>query len=125
VDASQPKAVRMAGSPLLENDDGTEVSDESFFSILDILLLGGLFVAAIWYLVKRSKREESIPTTKSYSIQYHFFFIILFEMLINSWLFFNILTFCFNVSLMFCKSSAYVRYLEVVLKNSTVKYHQV
>ncbi|KAH0951974.1 hypothetical protein HN011_004798 [Eciton burchellii] len=69
VDASQPKAVRMAGSPLLENDDGTEVSDESFFSILDILLLGGLFVAAIWYLVKRSKREESIPTTKSYSIQ--------------------------------------------------------
>jgi len=78
VDASQPKAVRMAGSPLLENDDGTEVSDESFFSVLDILLLGGLFVAAIWYLVKRSKREESIPTTKSYSIQYYFFFTIFF-----------------------------------------------
>ncbi|RLU18700.1 hypothetical protein DMN91_009057 [Ooceraea biroi] len=67
-DASQPKAVRMAESPVLGGEEGTEISDESFFTYLDILLFVGLFMAAIWYL-RRSRREEPIPTTKSYSIQ--------------------------------------------------------
>lgn len=67
VDASQPKAVRMAGSPVLE-ETGPETSDESFFGLVDILLLSGLCVAAIWYILRRNKQEPT-PTTKSYSIQ--------------------------------------------------------
>ncbi|XP_018364415.1 PREDICTED: NADPH--cytochrome P450 reductase [Trachymyrmex cornetzi] len=67
VDASQPKAIRMAGSA--ESESGPEAHDESFFGILDIALVVGLFLAAAWWLLKRRKREELTPTTKSYSIQ--------------------------------------------------------
>ncbi|KAG5345231.1 NCPR reductase, partial [Acromyrmex charruanus] len=57
----------MAGSA--QSESGPEAHDESFFSILDIALVVGLFLAAAWWLLKRKKREELTPTTKSYSIQ--------------------------------------------------------
>jgi len=57
----------MAGSPVLE-ETGPETSDEPFLGLVDILLLSGLFVAAIWYILRRNKQEPT-PTTKSYSIQ--------------------------------------------------------
>uniref|UniRef100_A0A348G635 NADPH--cytochrome P450 reductase n=1 Tax=Odontomachus monticola TaxID=613454 RepID=A0A348G635_ODOMO len=71
VDASQPKAIRMAGSPILEDESGLEEVNESSFSTLDLLLLGALLVGAIWYLLwRRSKREDdNTPAPKSYSIQ--------------------------------------------------------
>ncbi|XP_050457452.1 NADPH--cytochrome P450 reductase isoform X3 [Cataglyphis hispanica] len=70
-DASHPKAIRMAGSPKLEDETKSETSDElvPFFSVLDILLLGSLFAVAIWYILKKTRREEPIPSPKSYSIQ--------------------------------------------------------
>ena len=69
VDASQPKAVRMAGSPVLEDDNSAEVVDEPFISTLDIVLLAVLILAGLWWLLKRNKQDEYTPSTKSYSIQ--------------------------------------------------------
>lgn len=69
VDASQSKAIRMAGSPVLENEDRTEILDEPLFSTLDIILLGALLAAALWWLMRRNKQEEYTPAAKSYSIQ--------------------------------------------------------
>ncbi|XP_024882991.1 NADPH--cytochrome P450 reductase-like [Temnothorax curvispinosus] len=66
-DASQPKAIRMAGSP--ESGSGTEAYDETYFSVLDVLLVVGLFVAAAWWLLRRRKRDALTPAPKSYSIQ--------------------------------------------------------
>lgn len=65
-DASQPKAIRMAGSS--ESESGPEALDEPFFSVLDIVLVVSLFLAAAWWLLKRRKEEEA-PSSKSYSIQ--------------------------------------------------------
>ncbi|XP_029659930.1 NADPH--cytochrome P450 reductase isoform X1 [Formica exsecta] len=69
VDASHPKAIRMAGSPKLENETKPETGDEPFFSVLDILLLGSLLVVTIWYILRKTRREEPAPSPKSYSIQ--------------------------------------------------------
>ncbi|KAL2751030.1 NADPH--cytochrome P450 reductase isoform X2 [Vespula maculifrons] len=68
-DASQPKAVRMGGSPVIENENKMETVDESSYSTLDILLLGTLLLAAIWWLMRRNKQEDYTPAVKSYSIQ--------------------------------------------------------
>lgn len=67
--ASQPKAVRMAGSPVLENEDEVEFLDEPLFSVLDIVLLSALLLAAIWWLMRRNKQDDYTAATKSYSIQ--------------------------------------------------------
>ncbi|CAL7941894.1 unnamed protein product [Xylocopa violacea] len=67
--ASQPKAIRMASPPVLENEDRTEVLDEPLFSTLDIILLSALLLTALWWLMRRNKHEEYTPITKSYSIQ--------------------------------------------------------
>lgn len=64
----QPKAIKMAGSPVL-NENKTEILDEPLFSTLDIILLSALLLAALWWLMRRNKQEEYIPVTKSYSIQ--------------------------------------------------------
>ncbi|XP_033224319.1 NADPH--cytochrome P450 reductase isoform X5 [Belonocnema kinseyi] len=69
MDALQPKAVRMAGSPVLEDTDNTEILDESFLSTLDIALLAVLILTGLWWLMKRNKQDEYAPSTKSYSIQ--------------------------------------------------------
>ena len=69
VGASQPKAIRMAGSPVLDNEERTEVLEEPLFSTLDIILLSALLLAALWWLMRRNKQEEYTPVTKSYSIQ--------------------------------------------------------
>ncbi|XP_011134999.1 NADPH--cytochrome P450 reductase isoform X1 [Harpegnathos saltator] len=74
VDASQPKAIRMAGSPVLENESGLEEDDQSILSMLsslDFLLLGLLIAVAAWYSIWRRSRQEdhNIPGPKSYSIQ--------------------------------------------------------
>lgn len=68
-DASQPKAVRMGGSPIIENENKMETVDESSYSTLDILLLGTLLLAAMWWLMRRNKQEDYTPAVKSYSIQ--------------------------------------------------------
>nr|NP_001351901.1 NADPH--cytochrome P450 reductase 2 [Orussus abietinus] len=68
-DATQPKAIRMAGSSVLEEADGAEVFEEPFFSTLDIVLLGALLLAALWWLMRRNKQDDFPPSTKSYTIQ--------------------------------------------------------
>lgn len=68
-DASQPQAVRMAGSPALENEERMDIPNEPLFSTLDIVLLSTLLLAALWWLMRRNKQEEYTPVTKSYSIQ--------------------------------------------------------
>ncbi|XP_015598427.1 NADPH--cytochrome P450 reductase isoform X1 [Cephus cinctus] len=68
-DASQPKAVRMSGSPVLDEQESVEVFDEALFSTLDIVLLGALLLAAGWWLLRRNKQENLPAPTKSYSIQ--------------------------------------------------------
>lgn len=68
-DASQPKAIRMAGSSRLDNQSEKDLIEEPFFSTLDIILLGSLLIAAAWWLFRRNKQEEYTPSTKSYSIQ--------------------------------------------------------
>lgn len=66
--ATQPKAVRMAESPVLpETSDGDVV--EPMFSTLDLILLGVLLAAAVWWLMRRNKQEEYTSVTKSYTIQ--------------------------------------------------------
>lgn len=67
VDASQPKAIRMPGSS--ESESGPEALDEPLFSVLDIVLVVSLFLAAAWWLLKRRKQDDLTPATKSYSIQ--------------------------------------------------------
>ncbi|XP_011306347.1 NADPH--cytochrome P450 reductase isoform X1 [Fopius arisanus] len=67
-DASLPKAVRMSSSPVL-GEERAELVDEPLFSTLDIVLLGALLLAGIWYLMRRNKQEDYTPSTKSYSIQ--------------------------------------------------------
>ncbi|KAI4503415.1 hypothetical protein M0802_001637 [Mischocyttarus mexicanus] len=68
-DASQPKAVRMAGSSVLENENRTDTLDDTSYTILDILLLVIILLAGLWWLIRRNKPEEFSPPTKSYSIQ--------------------------------------------------------
>jgi len=57
----------MAGSS--ESESSPETYDEPFFSILDIALIVGLFLAAAWWLLRKKKQEELTPASKSYSIQ--------------------------------------------------------
>lgn len=61
----------MAESPVLENESGKEEVDESFFSVIDILLLGGLLAFAIFYLWRKTRSQENQEASapKSYSIQ--------------------------------------------------------
>ncbi|XP_011883330.1 PREDICTED: NADPH--cytochrome P450 reductase isoform X1 [Vollenhovia emeryi] len=66
-DASQPKAIRMAGSS--GSESGPDAHDEPFFSVLDILLVASLLVATAWWLLRRRKQEDLTPAPKSYSIQ--------------------------------------------------------
>lgn len=67
-DASQPKAIRMAGSS--ENESCPAAYDEpAFFSILDIALIVCLFLGAAWWLLRKKKQEDLTPATKSYTIQ--------------------------------------------------------
>lgn len=56
----------MAGS---ESNSGSEAGYEPMLNAFDISLLGGLFLATIWYFWRKRKREGSTPTPKSYSIQ--------------------------------------------------------
>ncbi|XP_050492302.1 NADPH--cytochrome P450 reductase isoform X1 [Bombus huntii] len=67
--ALHPKAIRMAGSPVLEMEDKTEVLEEPLFNTLDIILLTALLLAALWWLMRRNKQEEYTAISKSYSIQ--------------------------------------------------------
>ncbi|XP_046741099.1 NADPH--cytochrome P450 reductase isoform X1 [Diprion similis] len=69
-DASQPKAIRMGGTPVFENGEGTEVVVEPLFSTFDIVLLGALLLAAVWWYMRSNRQDaEETLTTKSYSIQ--------------------------------------------------------
>ncbi|XP_034946234.1 NADPH--cytochrome P450 reductase isoform X1 [Chelonus insularis] len=69
-EASQPKAVRMTNPPVLDGEEKPELA-ESFTSVssLDVLLLCGLLVFALWYLIRKNQRTENVPAAKSYSIQ--------------------------------------------------------
>ncbi|XP_043473063.1 NADPH--cytochrome P450 reductase isoform X1 [Leptopilina heterotoma] len=69
VDASQPKAIRMAGPPILEETDSTNIASEPFLSTYDIALLVILVLTGLWWLMRRNKQDEYTPSTKSYSIQ--------------------------------------------------------
>ncbi|XP_044585707.1 NADPH--cytochrome P450 reductase isoform X1 [Cotesia glomerata] len=67
-DASQPTAVRMSSTPVYEGEASTEVSS-SYFSTLDLGLLGVLLLVAGWYIFRKSKEDDLPPASKSYSIQ--------------------------------------------------------
>lgn len=69
VDASQPKAIRMAGPPVLEGTDNAEIINEPFFSTYDIALIIVLILTGMWWLMRRNKEDEYTTSTKSYSIQ--------------------------------------------------------
>lgn len=45
-----------------------ESQDESFLGTIDLILLAGLLIGAIYWLWKRNQKEEK-PATRSYSIQ--------------------------------------------------------
>lgn len=69
-DASQPKAVRMAGSPLLEDGSDSELLDKSSISFLDALMAIVIVWGTVWLFRRwRQRGEDSVPAPKSYSIQ--------------------------------------------------------
>ncbi|XP_066601720.1 NADPH--cytochrome P450 reductase [Prorops nasuta] len=68
-DATQPEAVIMANSPVIEDESMTRTFDEPLFSTLDIVLLATLFLAALWWLLRRNKQEDFTSNSKSYVIQ--------------------------------------------------------
>lgn len=45
-----------------------ESQDESFLGTIDLILLAGLLVGALYWLWKRNQKEEK-PAARSYSIQ--------------------------------------------------------
>lgn len=45
-----------------------ESQDESFLGTIDLILLAGLLVGAVYWLWKRNRKEEK-PAMRSYSIQ--------------------------------------------------------
>lgn len=78
VDASQPKAIRMAESPVLEDGSGKEEINEmdilailNLFNGLDVLLCIALVLLGLWFIVWRRRKQEkyNTPAPKSYSIQ--------------------------------------------------------
>lgn len=42
--------------------------DEPFFGTFDLILLAALFIGGVWWLWKRTQKEEK-PVTRSYAIQ--------------------------------------------------------
>lgn len=45
-----------------------ESQDESFLGTIDLILLACLLIGAVYWLLKRNRKEEK-PATRSYSIQ--------------------------------------------------------
>lgn len=45
-----------------------ESQDESFLGTIDLILLAGLLVGAVYWLWKRNRKEDK-PAPRSYSIQ--------------------------------------------------------
>ncbi|KAG8042739.1 hypothetical protein G9C98_005379 [Cotesia typhae] len=58
----------MSSTPVYKGETSTEVSS-SYFSTLDLGLLGILLLVAGWYVFKKSKHDDLPPASKSYSIQ--------------------------------------------------------
>lgn len=59
----------MTSPPVYEGENSPELSSESFFSTLDLVLLALLLAAAVWYVLRRNRQDDLPPATKSYSIQ--------------------------------------------------------
>lgn len=57
----------MSATPETETLE-TAAVDEPFLGSLDIILLVGLLIGAVYYLLSKRKREET-STVRSYSIQ--------------------------------------------------------
>lgn len=64
----------MADTPEIPTELPTAAQDEPFLGTIDIVLLIALAIGAVYYLIKRSTKEEK-PAPRTYSIQWVFFFM--------------------------------------------------